>query len=236
MIKDYIAFDLETTGLDVQKDAIIEIGALKVVDGKVSERFIEFVKPDKRISSMITNITGITNEMVEDARPTKDIIRDFVDFCGDYILVGHNIMFDYKFAKKYAQQYGYAFEKRGLDTLQIARKTLKQLESKSLGGLCEHYHIINQAAHRAYHDALATAKIYHMLAHDFETTNIKLFIPEQLQYRQKKVQPCTAKQIEYLKLLCCHHHIKMQEHPEKLTRSEASKLIDNIISNYGQIF
>ena len=120
MIKDYIAFDLETTGLDVQKDAIIEIGALKVVDGKVSERFIEFVKPDKRISSMITNITGITNEMVEDARPTKDIIRDFVDFCGDYVLVGHNIMFDYKFAKKYAQQYGYAFEKRGLDTLQIA--------------------------------------------------------------------------------------------------------------------
>lgn len=236
MIRNYVAFDLETTGLDVEKDAIIEIGALKVIDGKVTERFMEFVKPDKPISPMITNITGITNEMVANARPTKDIIRDFVNFCGDYVLVGHNIMFDYKFAKKYASECGLSFEKKGLDTLKIARKTLKQLESKSLGSLCEHYHIINQAAHRAYHDALATAKIYHMLAHEFETKDGKSFIPEQLQYKPKKIQPCTAKQMEYLHMLCCHHNIKMQCNPETLTRSEASKLIDSIISNYGQMF
>ncbi len=235
MIKDYVAFDLETTGLDVENDSIIEIGALKVIDGKVTERFIEFVKPIKPISSMITNITGITNEMVANERPTKDIIRDFVDFCGNSILVGHNIGFDYKFVKKYALQYGLSFEKNGLDTLKIARKTLKQLDSKSLGCLCMHYHITNQAAHRAYHDALATAKIYHMLAHDFEKNNAKLFEPEQLQYKPKKVQPCTAKQIEFLNLLCGQYHIKMVEHPETLTRSEASKLIDRIISNYGKL-
>lgn len=233
MIKDYVAFDLETTGLDIENDSIIEIGALKVKNGKVCERFMEFLKPDKSISPMITNITGITNEMVANARPTSEIIRDFVDFCEDYVLVGHNILFDYKFAKKYATQYGCPFEKMGLDTLRIARKTLRQLESKSLGGLCEHYNITNQAAHRAYHDALATAKIYHMLAHEFEASEQKLFIPEQLQYKPKKVQPCTAKQIEYLNMLCCHHNIKMQEHPETLTRSEASKLIDSIIANYG---
>lgn len=236
MIKDYVAFDLETTGLNIEKDAIIEIGALKVINGKVTERFIEFVKPEKPISPMITNITGITNEMVANARPTDEIIRDFVDFCGDYVLIGHNILFDYKFAKKYASKYGFPFEKKGLDTLRIARKTLRQLESKSLGGLCEHYNITNQAAHRAYHDALATAKIYHMLAHDFEAADEKLFMPEQLQYKPKKPQPCTAKQIEYLNMLCCHHNLKMHEHPETLTRSEASKLIDNIISNYGLIF
>lgn len=236
MIKDYVAFDLETTGLDVENDSIIEIGALKVINGKVSERFMEFVKPAKPISPMITNITGITNEMVGNARPTEEIIRDFVDFCGDYILVGHNILFDYKFTKKYALEYGLSFEKKGLDTLRIARKTLRQLESKSLGGLCDYYNITNQSAHRAYHDALATAKIYHMLAHDFEAADAKLFVPEQLQYKPKKPQPCTAKQIEYLQLLCCHHNLKMQEHPEALTRSEASKLIDSIISNYGQMF
>ena len=173
--------------------------------------------------------------MVENARPTKDIVRDFVAFCEGYILVGHNILFDYKFMKKHALEYGLPFEKMGIDTLQIARKTLRQLESKSLGGLCEHYNITNQAAHRAYHDALATAKIYHMLAHEFETSDEKLFIPEQLQYKPKKVQPCTAKQIEYLNMLCGHHNIKMQEQPEKLTRSEASKLIDSIISHYGHI-
>ncbi len=235
MIKDYVAFDLETTGLDAESDSIIEIGALKVIDGKVCERFIEFVKPQNPISSKITEITGITNKMVANARATKDIIRDFVSFCEGYILVGHNIMFDYKFMKQHASKYGYLFEKEGIDTLQIARKTLRQLESKSLGALCEYYQITNQAAHRAYHDALATAKIYHMLGHDFEDSDAKLFIPSQLQYKPKKVQPCTKKQIEYLTMLCCHYNIQIQEHPETLSRSEVSKLIDNIISNYGNV-
>lgn len=236
MIKDYVAFDLETTGLDAENDSIIEIGALKVIDGKVTDRFMEFVNPGCPITPMITSITGITNDMVATARDTSEIIRDFITFCGDYMLVGHNILFDYKFMKNYTNTYNLPFEKKGLDTLQIARKTLRQLESKSLGSLCEYYQITNQAAHRAYHDALATAKIYHMLAHDFEETDEKLFIPEQLYYKPKKVQPCTAKQIEYLKTLCNHHHIKLQEHAETLTRSEASRLIDNIISNYGQMF
>lgn len=236
MIKDYVAFDLETTGLNVETDHIIEIGALKVKDGKVCERFIEFVKPPTSISTMITNITGITNEMVADARDTQDIIRDFVAFCGDCVLLGHNIMFDYKFMKKYASEYGHAFEKSGIDTLKIARKMLCNLESKSLGTLCEHYGIVNQAAHRAYHDALATAKIYHYLAHDFEDKEAKLFIPEPLQYKAKKTQPCTAKQIEYLKTLCAYHNICMHAHPEELTRSEASRFIDSIISTHGRMY
>ncbi len=233
MIKNYVAFDLETTGLNVETDYIIEIGALKVVDGKVSERFMEFVKPEVMISPMITNITGITNDMVATARDTKDIIRDFVDFCGDDILVGHNILFDYKFMKKYAVAYGLPFEKNGIDTLKIARKVHKNLESKSLGTLCAYYHIVNQAAHRAYHDALATAKLYHMLAHDFEATVPQIFQPEQLQYRQQKVQPCTARQLEYLKVLCCYHKITLKEHPETMSRSEVSRLIDSIIAKYG---
>lgn len=94
MIKDYIAFDLETTGLSVETDQIIEIGALKVRDGKIVDRFMEFLKPDKPISSIITGITGITNSMVADARDTETVIRDFVEFCEDDVLIGHNIMFD----------------------------------------------------------------------------------------------------------------------------------------------
>ena len=236
MIKDYVAFDLETTGLNVETDYIIEIGAVKVIDGKDCERFMEFVKPPVPISPMITNITGITNEMVVGARNTRDIIRDFVEFCADFILVGHNIMFDYRFTKKYANEYGYAFEKVGIDTLKIARKTLCNLESKSLGILCEHYNIINQAAHRAYHDALATAKIYHYLAHDFEIKEPKLFVPEALQFKPKKVQPCTLRQVEYLRTLCTYHKITIQEHPENLTRSEMSRLIDNIITTHGKMY
>ena len=168
MINNYVAFDLETTGLDADNDSIIEIGALKVIDGKVCERFIEFVKPPMPIPRHISEITGITNEMVSNAREIQDVIRDFVVFCEDFILVGHNILFDYKFTKRYATLHGLTFEKRGIDTLRIARKVHKEMESKSLGNLCEHYKIENQAAHRAYHDALATAKIYHMLAHEYE--------------------------------------------------------------------
>ena len=73
MIRDYVAFDLETTGLNPETDQIIEIGALKVKDGKVVDRFMEFVKPDQPISNAITNITGITNEMVSAARSTDDM-------------------------------------------------------------------------------------------------------------------------------------------------------------------
>ena len=91
----YVVFDIETTGFSALSDQIIEIGALKVKDGKVVDRFIEFVKPDVPITSGITGITGITNEMVANARDTREIICDLVDFCGDDVLIGHNIMFDY---------------------------------------------------------------------------------------------------------------------------------------------
>ena len=235
MIKNYVAFDLETTGLSVENDYIIEIGALKVVNGKVEERFMEFIKPPVSISPLITKITGITNEMVSQARDTGDIIRDFVNFCGDNVLLGHNIMFDYKFIKKYANQYGFGFEKKGIDTLKIARKCLCGLQSKSLECLCNYYEIQNPAAHRAYYDALSTAKIYHMLAHDFEGNDAKLFEPQQLMFKPKKVQPCTEKQIEYLRSLCYLHEIKLDCDICQLTRSEASKIIDKIISEHGRM-
>ena len=233
MLKDYVAFDIETTGLDAENDFIIEIGALKVRDGKVIDRFMEFVKPPVVISKRITEITGITNEMVQGARDTKDIICDFVTFCSEDVLLGHNIMFDYKFMKIHASRFGLPFEKRGIDTLKIARKVHKELESKSLGTLCDHYHIVNQAAHRAYHDALATAKLYHMMAHDFEKQEPEIFEPAPLQYRPKKVQPCTAKQIQYLRALCDYHNLPYQKGAETLSRSEASKRIDYIIGTYG---
>ena len=235
MKKTYVAFDLETTGLRPETDQIIEIGALKVVDGKVTDRFMEFVKPDAPITSAITKITGITNEMVSSARPTEEIIRDFIAFCGDHILIGHNVMFDYKFTKRYANQYGYAFEKKGIDTLKIARKVHADFPSKSLEALCNHYEIQNQAAHRAYHDALATAKLYQCLMHYFEEAHSNLFEPAPLLYKLPKVQPATKKQIEYLLALCHHHKRPLQEDVQKMTRSQTSKLIDQIISEYGQM-
>ncbi len=229
MIRDYIAFDLETTGLSVEENQIIEIGALKVKDGKVVDRFMEFLKPDEPILPRITEITGITTEMVANARSTEKIIQDFVLFCGNDILVGHNILFDYQFCKKYANTYGLPFEKKGIDTLKIARKVHKDFESKSLGALCKYYKILNQAAHRAYYDALATAKLYQCLAHHFEEKDPKLFEPAQLQYKRKKIQPATAKQLAFLQALCEERKIKTKN-MDAMTKSEASRTIDRIIS------
>lgn len=234
MLKTYVAFDLETTGLTPETDQIIEIGAVKVRDGKVVDRFMEFVRPDIEIPQKITEITGITNEMVADARETKEIITDFLTFCEDDVLIGHNVMFDYKFCKTYAQKYGYSFEKKGIDTLKIARKVHKEFESKCLSALCEHYHIVNSAAHRAYHDALATAKVYQCLAHYYEAGDEKLFMPAPLMYRQKKVQPATKKQLEFLKALCEQHKEPLDKQIEELTRSEASRWIDIILSKHGK--
>lgn len=235
MIKTYVAFDLETTGLSEERDSIIEIGAVKVRDGKVTDRFMEFLKPAEEISPMITQITGITNEMVAHARNTKEVIDDFMGFCGEEVLLGHNILFDYKFMKRYACKYQHSFERRGIDTLKIARKVHKDLESRSLEALCAHYQIKNDAAHRAYHDALATAKLYHCLGHYFEEKEPNLFVPEPLFYQPRKEQPATEKQKRYLEKLCGWHRIAVPEDLEAMTRSEASRFIDRVIAKSGRM-
>lgn len=234
MLKTYVVFDLETTGLSEVNDNIIEIGALKVEDGKVTDRFMEFLKPEQAITPMITGITGITNEMVADAKPTEEIIDRFVKFCGDDVLLGHNVMFDYKFMKRYAQKYGHPFEKRGIDTLKIARKMLVNLESKSLESLCKYYHIENKAAHRAYHDALATAKLYHYLGHYFEEAEPKLFIPQPLYYKPKKEQLITIPQKNYIRRLSEWCGFEIPVNLDSMSRSDASRLIEKYSTSQKQ--
>lgn len=229
MLKSYIAFDVETTGLNPMENEIIEIGALKVRDGKVAERFMEFIHPTVPISAAITNLTGITNEMVAGARPRCEVVSDFLDFCEDDILIGHNVSFDYSFMKCSAAVDGLPFEKLGIDTLKIAKKVHSDLDSKSLGSLCAYYNIENRAAHRAYHDALATAKLYQTLAHYFEADDPKLFQPVQLTYRVKKPQPATIKQIALLNNLIRKKRADIKWNPAAITRSEASRLIEELL-------
>ena len=227
MLKSYIAFDLETTGLSPQEHEIIEIGALKVREGKVVDRFMEFVHPDKPITPMITNITHITNDMVAGARSCPEVIHDFLSFCEDDVLIGHNVMFDYSFVKCSAVREGLTFEKMGIDSMIYP----EMLAAKSLGALCDYYHIENPAAHRAYYDALATAKLYQTLAHYFEPQDPKVFQPLQLQYKIKKVQPATPKQIALLERLTEQKELIPDWDAATLTRSEASRIIDRLLKS-----
>mgnify|MGYP001118129653 CR=1 FL=1 len=232
MVNSYVCFDLETTGLSPEKDEIIEIGAVRVEEGKVIDRFSRFVKPDHPISSMVTSLTGISNEMVADAGPTDRTIYDFLYFCGELPVVGHNLMFDYRFTYRYAKKYYMDFQKKGLDTLKIARKVLPDLPSKSLENLCSHYGIVNTSAHRAYHDALATAKLYQTLAHYFEEREPQVFKPAPLNCSGKGRTefPASPKQVAFLARLAAQKKIKINWNPETLTKSEASRLIELILS------
>lgn len=229
MLKSYIAFDVETTGLNPAENEIIEIGALKVREGKVAERFMELVRPLSPVSPSITALTGITNQMVSSARSRHDVISDFLAFCGEDVLIGHNVSFDYSFVKTSAAAEGLPFEKSGIDTLKIAQKVHKDLESRSLESLCRYYHIENRSAHRAYHDALATAKLYQTLAHYFEAENPRLFSPVQLNYKIKKPRPATAKQIAFLTSLAHKKKVCADWDPDTLTLSDASRLIDMML-------
>ncbi|MEE0418519.1 MAG: 3'-5' exonuclease [Lachnospiraceae bacterium] len=230
MLKSYVAFDVETTGLDPVENEVIEIGALKVRQGKVVDRFMEFIKPSCPIPPKITGLTGICDAMVASARTRDQVIPDFLEFCRDDVLIGHNILFDYGFIKMGAEALGYAFVRDGIDTLKIARAVHRDLPSRSLGELCDHYQIENAAAHRAYHDALATAKLYQTMAHYYEETEPLVFRPAPLVYVGKPSPKATKKQLDLLMRLTKQRKLAQDWDPETLTVAEASKRIERILS------
>ena len=162
----FVVFDLETTGLTAvpvagEIDGIIEIGAYKVIDGEIKEKFSTFVNPERTaaLDPEITKLTGITEEMVRSAPSYKDVLPDFVKFCDGSVLVGHNaINFDYKFIKFYCAELGFLIDYKVVDTLVLSQKLLR-LANNKLNTVANHFGITFNH-HRAEDDALATAKIF----------------------------------------------------------------------------
>ena len=236
MLRTYICFDLETTGLSVEQDEIIEVGAVKVVEGKLTEQFTCFVNIHKPLTPFISELTGISDEMLQrEGYEKQPVIEEFIKFCEGYDLIGHNLMFDYKFMKTNATSYQLPFEKKGIDTLDLARKFLPELPNKKLGTLCEYYQYRNDKAHRAVYDARATAYCYEQMVKQFGNIDPKQFEATPLFYRPKKSEPMTAKQKRYLNDLLKYHKIENKTNIEQLSKSEASKLIDSIILKHGMM-
>lgn len=235
MIDSYIALDLETTGLSPVEDRILEIGAVKVEGGEIRERYEALLNPGIRISPRIQELTGITDEMAAAGKDTRTAVGELVEFCGDLPLLGHNILFDYSFVKKNAVNFGLKFEKEGIDTLKIARMLLPDVEHKSLTSLCCHYGIVHERAHRAVDDACAAMELYQRLQREFPDSPEELFAPRPLAYKAKKQGPVTPAQKGYLNDLIKYHKITVDVSMDTLTKNEASRLIDKIISTYGRI-
>lgn len=235
MINSFVAIDLETTGISPSEDRIIEIGAIKVVDGKECGSISTFVNPRMRISERITQITGIDNMMVSNAPVIEDVLDDILDFIEELPLLGHNIMFDYSFLKSAAVSVGKNFEKDGIDTLKLARKILPDAESKRLEYLCSYLHIDPGNSHRAYDDA-RSAKILYEKLYQLKPDEEGFEKTIRLEYGIKKKSPITPAQLKYLKALMAAHNIVPETEPESMTKNDASRMIDKILSSYGRIY
>ena len=232
----FTAIDIETTGLGPEKAKIIEIGAAKYEDGVQKEVFSTLVNPQTAgIPERITELTGITDEMVKDAPKETEAMRSLLHFLeGEEILLGHNIPFDYSFLKVAAGRLGEVFEYKGLDTLVIARMCHPELPGKTLAAMCEAYGITNEHAHRAYEDACTAAQLYFLMEERFGKIHGDWFVPKPLFYKPKKTEPVTKRQVSYLQGIIAMHGLDLTPDYTTLTKSEASRLIDTLLAKYGR--
>lgn len=154
-----VCLDIETTGLDPEKEAIIEIGAIKFSGKRVIAEFDVLINPRRPINQFITNLTGITNAMVMNAPYLSDVLREFVDFVGDAPILGQNVGFDLSFFHKVGALKG----NQTIDTYELASVLLPTASRYALGALASRLGVMQQNAHRALDDARATMEVYHKL-------------------------------------------------------------------------
>ena len=156
----FVVFDIETTGFSPEKNRIIEIGAVKVENGKITERFSTFVNPDVPIPFDIEQLTGINDSMVISYPQIDRILPEFLAFCGDAVIVAHNAAFDTGFIAHYARALGLEYSPTILDTVAMARVLLPNLNRYKLDTVAKALGISLENHHRAVDDAEATAEIF----------------------------------------------------------------------------
>lgn len=161
--RSFVCLDFETTGLSGINDKVTEIGAVKVQEGEIVQRFSTLVNPGRPIPPRVVALTGISNDMVEDHPYINEILPIFLGFLGNLPLVAHNAKFDCKFLERDLCLIGRSIQNPVADTLQQARLRCPGLPSYKLSFLTEHFQIPLSDAHRAWCDAEATAKLYLLL-------------------------------------------------------------------------
>ena len=162
----YVVIDIETTGLDVKQDEIIEIAAVRVQDGVVIDTFCELVSAHRRITRMISKMTGITDDMlVQQGKPLDTVMPQLFRFVSSDIIVGYNISFDMKFLNRALFIVnGEVFKNREIDVLRLAKKYLKGLKTYKLSSVCEILAIDYNTIHRAAEDAALCDEVFRKLS------------------------------------------------------------------------
>ena len=227
IISDYIAIDLETTGIRLSKDKIIEVGLLKVKDSHIIDTFSCVINPDMQVDDKILELTKISKNELENAKRIHEVINHIVDFCEDYVLLGHNTIFDYSFVKKEANRAGLEFEKRGIDTYKLCKKVLPDNVRKNLTDACAYFGIERKNSHRAFSDAYYTHVLFQEIMKNFKTLEIS---PEAMKVKIKKFVPIRKRTKEDLQKLLNCHRIGCKVNIDLLSESEAKRMMDKIKS------
>ena len=221
-LSSFIALDFETTGLSKFTDRIIEVAAILFKDGKITESFVTLVNPKMQISDTITNITGITNEMVSHAPTEQEIVEELYSCIGNYPLVAHNMKFDEGFLKELFNRYNLPEKSNQLyDTLHLARVTNFDQPTYNLGFLSELYNLSSEGSHRAKKDS---ENCGHIFMH---------FVEEASTYPLKVISQCVSimKGRDYFNISLFINladlHIKKQVTSKGLTKSKLKRTIQN---------
>lgn len=184
----YVVIDTETTGLDPDFDSIIEVSAVRFADGQMVGSFSSLVNYGCQIDEFITELTGITNEMLDEAPGPETVIPHFLEFVGNSILIAHNANFDINFLYDAAMAYGGGpLTNNFVDTLRIARKVFRSLQHHRLSDIAEACGIDQAQAHRAEADCLVTGQCYEImrgkiLAEQTEEEFVRYFKPTNNHY------------------------------------------------------
>lgn len=187
-----VVLDFETTGLSPDKgDRAIEIGAVRIHNGVITDQFQALMNPGRQITPFIEDYTGITNAMLADARPCKDVMSDFCDFIGSDNLLAHNASFDQKFLENEFKAINLGFTGEFTCSLLAARRLLPDAPSHSLGNLVKHEGLAEEGHfHRALFDAQMTAKLWLLMLDKIETIyhikNIPFALMQQISCTPKK--------------------------------------------------
>lgn len=169
-VTDYVVYDLETTGISTRNDEIVEISAVKVEGGQVTDEFSTLVNPGRSIPFAASQVNGITDDMVKDSPGFAEVFGNFIEFVGNLPLVGHNIgNFDMKFLYRDARKFwNKTIGNDYIDTLPLAKQILPQLSHHRLVDLAEFYNISSAGAHRALNDCRMNQKVFECLRQELK--------------------------------------------------------------------
>ncbi len=221
---EMVVFDIETTGLSNRTCKIIEIGAVKVKSGVVTDRMNIFVDPECKIPEEITKLTSITDEMVAGAPKEREAVEEFLRFAGDSMLIAHNAAFDIGFIRVAAERAGLKFDNSYLDTVGLSKFVNPELKNHKLDTIAKHYELDDFHHHRAEDDAEVLAKIFFRMVERMKADGIDSFL---------RMTDAMSEKSDPLKLPC-YHMIIFAKNKEGL--KNLYKLISFSYLNYYKRF